>query len=308
MIKGHTFDRVKVQASEDAALYQALAGNISFAIPNYLNGLTVRASGLNVYVNSGRALVQGRFITNLGELQLTVPPNSFGYVCIVIDLSRPNTATGDPHDNTYQWVNNQCRFDIVANLVEGDLQNGAMIHTFPLYSYYSTSTVATVTKITDHYLNSFNFLVKDIINTRNNAYTKAESDNIFARKDNVWTMSEAENRYAVKSSGSVIWSGDAIMVGNTVITPSATINECANGWMLVWGLDTGTDYYAYTPLYKFMLRNSALSVSMAGKAVNTGVHATKVLTISTTGTTLSGSDFNADINNTTRHLKYIINF
>ena len=147
-LNGYQFDKAKVTPEADAQLYSYLAQSSDNKV---ISGLTVTATGLNVYVASGKALVQGRLIENTQQMQLTAQANKTGYVCITIDLTQNNTSTGTPGTSNYVPVNNQLRLELVDVLNQQDLNNGGLIYTFPLYSYVSAGATLTLTKILKNY-------------------------------------------------------------------------------------------------------------------------------------------------------------
>ena len=142
-LQGYQFDKAKVTPESDAKLYSYLAQSSDNKV---ISGLTVTSTGLNVYVSSGKALVQGRLIENVQQMQLTAQANKTGYVCITVDLTQNNTSTGTPGTSNYVPVNNQLRLELVDTLNQQDLNSGGLIYTFPIYSYSSTGTSVTLTK------------------------------------------------------------------------------------------------------------------------------------------------------------------
>lgn len=143
-LQGYQFDKAKVTPEADATLYSYLAQSSDNKV---ISGLTATATGLNVYIASGKALVQGRLIENTQQVQLTAQANKTGYVCITIDLTQDNTSTGTPGSIDYLPINNQLRLELVDNLTQQNLNSGGLIYTFPLYSYVSTGATMTLTKI-----------------------------------------------------------------------------------------------------------------------------------------------------------------
>ncbi len=143
-LNGYQFDKAKVTPEADSQLYSYLAQSSDNKV---ISGLTATATGLNVYVASGKALVQGRLIENGQQMQLTAQANKTGYVCITIDLTQDNTSTGTPGTSDYVPVNNQLRLELVDVLNQQDLNNGGLIYTFPIYSYISTGTTVTLIKL-----------------------------------------------------------------------------------------------------------------------------------------------------------------
>ena len=148
-LQGYQFDKVKVTPESDASLYSYLAqGGLDNKV---ISGLTATATGLNVYVSAGKALVQGRLIENSQQMQLTAQANKTGYVCVTIDLTQTNTSTGSPGTSNYMPVNNQLRLELVDVLNQQNLNSDGLIYTFPTYSYSTTGTSVTLTKLTANY-------------------------------------------------------------------------------------------------------------------------------------------------------------
>ena len=147
-LQGYQFDKAKVTPEADAQLYSYLAQASDNKV---ISGLTATATGLNVHVASGKALVQGRLIDNGQQMQLTAQANKTGYVCITIDLTQTNTSTGTPGTSNYVPVNNQLRLELVESLNRQDLNAGGFVHTFPLYAYESTAATVTLTKVDASY-------------------------------------------------------------------------------------------------------------------------------------------------------------
>ena len=158
-LQGYQFDKAKVTPEADAQLYSYLAQSSDNKV---ISGLTATATGLNVYLSTGKALVQGRLIDNGQQMQLTAQANKTGYVCITIDLTQNNTSTGTPGTSDYLPVNNQLRFELVDVLNQQDMSNGGLIYTFPLYSYTSTGTSVSLVKLDKNYFKSSETTVIDL--------------------------------------------------------------------------------------------------------------------------------------------------
>ena len=143
-LQGYQFDKAKVTPEADAQLYSYLAQSSDNKV---ISGLTATATGLNVYIAEGKALVQGRLVDNSQQMQLSAQANKTGYICITIDLTQDNTSTGTPGTSDYVPVNNQLRLELVDTLNKQNLNSGGLIYTFPIYSYVSTGTSVSLTKI-----------------------------------------------------------------------------------------------------------------------------------------------------------------
>ena len=158
-LQGYQFDKAKVTPEADAQLYSYLAQGSDNKV---ISGLTATATGLNVYVASGKALAQGRLVEVTQQHQLTAQANKTGYVCITIDLTQNNTSTGTPGTSGYSPVNNQLRLELVSVLNQQDLNSGGLIYTFPLYSYVSTGTSVALTKLERNYYKAIESTVIDL--------------------------------------------------------------------------------------------------------------------------------------------------
>ena len=158
-LQGYQFDKAKVTPEADAALYSYLAQSSDNKV---ISGLVATATGLNVYVSTGKSLVQGRLIENSQQMQLTAQANKTGYVCITIDLTQNNTSTGTPGTSNYVPINNQLRLELVDVLNQQDLNNGGLIYTFPIYSYVSTGATVTLTKLERNYYKATESTVIDL--------------------------------------------------------------------------------------------------------------------------------------------------
>ena len=158
-LQGYQFDKAKVTPESDAQLYSYLAQNSDNKV---ISGMTVTATGLNVYVAAGKALVQGRLVDNGQQMQLAAQANKTGYVCITIDLTQNNTSTGTPGTSGYSPVNNQLRLELVNVLNQQGLNSGGLIYTFPLYSYVSTGTSVALTKLERNYYKATESTIIDL--------------------------------------------------------------------------------------------------------------------------------------------------
>ena len=158
-LQGYQFDKAKVTPESDAQLYSYLAQSSDNKV---ISGMTATATGLNVYVASGKALVQGRLVEVTQQHQLTAQANKTGYICITIDLTQNNTSTGTPGTSGYSPVNNQLRLELVDVLNQQGLNSGGLIYTFPIYSYVSTGTSVALTKLERNYYKATESTVIDL--------------------------------------------------------------------------------------------------------------------------------------------------
>ena len=176
-LQGYQFDKAKVTPEADAQLYSYLAQGSDNKV---ISGLTATATGLNVYLAAGKALVQGRLVEVTQQHQLTAQANKSGYICITIDLTQDNTSTGTPGTSNYLPANNQLRLELVEVLNQQNLNNGGLIYTFPLYAYVSTGTSITLIK------NKYNF---SSIMIEKTLYLNDNIEFNFVRRGNLVTAS-----------------------------------------------------------------------------------------------------------------------
>lgn len=151
-IQGYQFDKCKVTPEADAALYYQLNNKQNHVIAGYKNEMNVTSSGLNVYVDTGCALVMGRYCEITNQEQLSVMANTEGYVCITIDLTETNAAEGVPGSSDYVVTNNQLRVELVTELVQQDLFNDGQVYTFPLAKVVANGTGVAITKNENSFL------------------------------------------------------------------------------------------------------------------------------------------------------------
>ena len=137
-------DRNFVTPANDSSLYSALSGDTSGVI-NRGNKLKMTVSGLTVTIDTGQAVVLGRLIEVTEKMTFTLPSNTSGNICIVIDLSKANTVVGQAGQNNYQVTVNQVYVaGVTGPLVQDDINNGGFIYELPLGTFSSTSTTAKV--------------------------------------------------------------------------------------------------------------------------------------------------------------------
>lgn len=179
-IQGYQFDKCKVTPEADAALYYQLNNKQNHVIAGYKNEMNVTSSGLNVYVDTGCALVMGRYCEITNQEQLSVMANTEGYICITIDLTETNTAEGVPGSADYVVTNNQLRVELVTELVQQDLFNDGQVYTFPLAKVVTNGTGMTISKMSESYSYNPNFpngLKSKGVNVRNDT----ENESIFLK-------------------------------------------------------------------------------------------------------------------------------
>ncbi|OIL86276.1 hypothetical protein, partial [Oenococcus oeni] len=151
-------DRMFVSPANDAALYSAILNNTSGVLANRGNNFALTIDGLVVSIDTGQAVIGGRLIEITALESVTIPANSSGSICLVVDLTKTNTVTGNAGDTTYSVAVNQVYTSAVTgSLTQDDLNDGGFIYELPLASFVSTATSVTLTDTTG-YLNDTGWL------------------------------------------------------------------------------------------------------------------------------------------------------
>lgn len=151
-------DRNYVTPANDGSLYSAMLNDTSGIINNRGNNFALTADGLVVSIDTGQAVIGGRSVEITAVESVSVPANSSGSICLVVDLTKTNTVTGDAGDPTYAVAVNQVYTSAVTGaLTQDDLNNGGFIYELPLATFVSTATAVTLTAATG-YLNDTGWL------------------------------------------------------------------------------------------------------------------------------------------------------
>ena len=145
-IIGTQFDRAKVTAKNDAALYDAINSGRSFVVPNVLNNMNVTTNALVATINTGRAVIQGRMVEVTVAHPVTIPANSKGFLVLTIDLSKVNSSTGTPGNSNYTFINNQLTARFVTTATTNQLNNNGLVFDFVLGSVTTTANAITFVK------------------------------------------------------------------------------------------------------------------------------------------------------------------
>ncbi len=131
-------DRNFASPSDDASLYSGLIGDHN-GLLNRDNKMMISTSGLVATIGTGQAIIQGRLIKITAPEQLTLPANTAGVICLVIDLTQTNTVSGTAGEADYGVDVNQVYLAVVTGaLTQDDLNNGGFIYDFPLASFTTT--------------------------------------------------------------------------------------------------------------------------------------------------------------------------
>ncbi|WP_439424821.1 hypothetical protein ACKP2L_05265 [Oenococcus alcoholitolerans] len=198
MITMYQADRNFVSPQNDASLYSGISADVS-GILNRGNAFNVSVDGLTATVDTGQALICGRLVEVTSPESLTIPANSSGYICIVVDLSKTNDVSGNAGDPDYSVNVNQVYVSAVtqAYVQQDDLNNGGVIYCFPLTAFSSTATSATLNDRRAVYLNSTwrnltpaNGTVQQLIYRINNGIVYINANKLVGLKqgDKLFTM------------------------------------------------------------------------------------------------------------------------
>lgn len=169
-IQAVTFDRMPVTAADDALL-NYLGWEANRIIRGYAQELKVTSSGLTVTVMTGGCIIFGRLIKVTESERLTLPANKYGYVVVEVDLGAVNTSTGTPGTPSYVATNGQVKLKIVENLVQQDLLNSGQVYQFPIATWSTTASTASVGLMRNQPKNMTDLSIVDFGSTSNGFYT-----------------------------------------------------------------------------------------------------------------------------------------
>lgn len=237
-------DRNFVTPANDASLYSALTGDTSGVI-NRGNQLKITVNGLTATIATGQAIILGRLIEVTTPQTVTLPANSNGNICIVIDLSKANNVIGQAGQNNYDVTVNQVYISgVTGRLIQDDINNGGFIYELPLATFSTTSTSGTV-KQKNPILNDSGWLNLDTRATGarlwgnpNYAQYRVRDNVVFLR----WRGVDVTNANNGNQIGRVPWSlspdveiaSASIDIGASSIYPViAYVNETTTLWVQV---------------------------------------------------------------------------
>ena len=148
-ITGYQFDKAKVTASKDAALYNSLSGGNNYILDNQGDGLSISISGMEITVKTGMALICGRLVEVTSPEVITIPQNVNGFLVISCDLTKTNEVTGTPGEPDYEVTTNQVSILFKTSITQQDLSNGGLVHDFVLGKVSSSFDKVTFTAARD---------------------------------------------------------------------------------------------------------------------------------------------------------------
>lgn len=123
-----------------------------------LSGQSTAISGLTVTLGYAYGHIQGFYFEIEEGTTMTIPANSTGYLCVRLDLSLANTATGSISDGTYKVTTNQMQLLRVtkANLKKDIIHSGGILQgtqrDLVLYAYTSNATTVTLTSFYNNWV------------------------------------------------------------------------------------------------------------------------------------------------------------
>ena len=117
-----------INVAQDAAMYNAFAGNNDFIIAGIGNEMAFNrnASSLNTTLSSGECLICGRHVTVTGTESLTLSASSSGYVVLRYD--------------TTQSGSNIVKLMSVSSLRTDNINNNGTIHDLAIGQYTTSAT------------------------------------------------------------------------------------------------------------------------------------------------------------------------
>lgn len=124
---------IDILAKRDGALYNSALAGKSFIIQGIGNEMALSASGLNVTVASGEAVLHGRHVSSDAPNVLAVPANSSGFVVLRLDLSRT--------------LGNESYLFTTPVLTQQEVNGAGTIYDLELASFTSTGSGVQLTDI-----------------------------------------------------------------------------------------------------------------------------------------------------------------
>ena len=117
-----------INVAQDAAMYNAFAGNNDFIIAGIGNEMAFNrnASSLNTTLSSGECLICGRHVTVTGTESLTLSASSSGYVVLRYDTSQSGS--------------NIVKLMSVSSLRTDNINNNGTIHDLAIGQYTTSAT------------------------------------------------------------------------------------------------------------------------------------------------------------------------
>ena len=99
---------VPISAAQDAALYDALAGGMSYIIRGIGNEMNIgySSTSLSVTLASGECVIRGRHITNTDVITLNLNDNSSGYLVLRYNSSNDSVSFMATSSRTSGNINN----------------------------------------------------------------------------------------------------------------------------------------------------------------------------------------------------------
>ena len=146
MLQGFQFDKMQVYPTSDTSLYSFLGDERNVIIPNRGNEMNVTTNELNITVDTGEALIQGRLVKITEPMSITIGANQSGYLVIEIDLSKANTSTGTAGQPDYTPINNQLSLKFVTQLTQDNINDDGLLYHFNLGMVTSSTTNISFTK------------------------------------------------------------------------------------------------------------------------------------------------------------------
>ena len=140
---GYQFDKMRVTPANDALVLSAANYAPPFVIDYYRRECNISANGTTgVIVNTGAFFIYGRLVEILEPITVPVPSANGAYsICLKIDLSQANSASGDPLTADYTVTNNQISIAIVSgdayqhhtnsNVIKQDLLTDGLVYMHP---------------------------------------------------------------------------------------------------------------------------------------------------------------------------------
>lgn len=152
-LTGYQFDKMRVTPAADGLVFNHLMHNLSSVVTDYRTELEITdLKNGSITLGAGAAVLKGRTVVVSADEQLTPPDNTTSSLCLIIDLSKENSASGSEAEGTYEATNNQVSVNFVTGSIQQeDINDDGSIFMCRMATIVRAGTSITITKDKDFY-------------------------------------------------------------------------------------------------------------------------------------------------------------
>ncbi|NCB96489.1 MAG: hypothetical protein EOM35_08570, partial [Negativicutes bacterium] len=147
-VKAYTFDRAKNTAADVANYQDSQFLGKSSIIKGRGNDLSISTVGLNLTVDTGMAIIKGRFVEVSAPEVITLPANATGYITIRINLGLTNESSGTPGQANYVANIKQVKLGFQTSLFTDELLADKTTNTEGSYDFILAKVTTDASSIT----------------------------------------------------------------------------------------------------------------------------------------------------------------